>query len=256
MKELKLFSLAIVAMLTFNSCSSDDDGGDNGTDVDLNLTAPRADNHVNTAALPQVILDYISTNYPENTIYEAEIEDNNNYEVELNDETELIFDQQGNFLGIDDDDDDDFGDEHIAPANLPENIRDFVTTYFPGTTIEEAEIENNGNYEIELSNDVELIFDADGEFLGRADDDDNDDKDDDDIAVSDLPQVIRDYITENYPDNSIIEAEKEDDNSFEVTLNNGMELKFDSQGAFVSVDDHNGDDDDDDEDDDDDNSDG
>lgn len=246
MKKLKLFSLAFVAMIALNSCSSDDGGGDTGTDVDLNLTAQRSDNYINTAALPQAILNYVSTNYPDNTIHEAEIEDNNNYEVELNNGVELIFDQQGNFLGIDDDDEDDFGDEDIAPANLPEKIRNFVTTHFAGASIEEAERENNGNYEIELSNDVELIFDADGNFLGRADDDDNDDKDDEDIAVSELPQVIRDYIATNYPDNHIIEAEREDDNTFEVTLNNGMELKFDSEGNFLSVDDHNGDDDDDD----------
>lgn len=245
MKKSKLCSLAVAAIIGFTSCSDDD----NVTEVDLNLTAQTSDAHVNSAALPQAILTYISTNYPENTIHEAEIEDNNNFEVELNNGIELIFDAQGNFLGIDDDDTDDFGDEDIAPGDLPEKIRNFITTHFAGTTIEEAERENNGHFEVELSNDVKLIFDADGNFLGRADDEDNDDKDDDDIAVSELPQVIKDYIAENYPDNTIIEAEREDDDSFEVTLNNGMELKFDAEGNFVSVDDHNGDDDDDDDDD-------
>lgn len=246
MKKLKFLSLAFAATLTFSSCSSDDDG-DMGPDVDLNLTAQLSDDYINTAALPQAILIYISTNYPDNTIKEAEVEDNNNYEVELNNGTELIFDQQGNFLGIDDDGDDDFGDEDIAPGDLPANILDFIATYFPGTTIEEAERENNGNYEIELSNDVEIIFDADGTFLGRADDDDNDDKDDEDIEVSELPQVILDYIETNYPDNAIIEAEREDDNGFEVTLNNGVELEFDADGTFLDAEDHNGDDDDDDD---------
>ena len=244
MKKLKLLSLAFAATLTFSSCSSDDDS-DMGTEVDLNLTAQLSDDYINPAALPQAILNYISTNYPDNTIREAEKEDNNNYEVELNNGVELIFDQQGNFLGIDDDDDDDFGDENIAPADLPANIRNFIATHFPGTTIEEAERENNGNYEIELSNDVELIFDADGKFLGLADDEDNDDKDDDDIDVSDLPQAILDYIATNYPDNTIIEAEREDDNTYEVTLNNGVELEFDSDGKFLNDEDQNGDDDDD-----------
>lgn len=246
MKKLKFLGLAIAATLTFSSCSNDD--GDMETNVDLNLTAQLSDDHINTAALPQAILNYISTNYPNNTIKEAEVEDNNNYEVELNNGTELIFDQQGNFLGIDDDDADDFGDEDIAPGDIPADILNFITTYFPGATIEEAERENNGNYEIELSNDVEVIFDSEGNFLGRADDDDNDDKDDDDIAISELPQVIRDYIASNYPDNTIIEAEKEDDNTFEVTLNNGVELEFDSDGTFLNAEDHNGDDDDDDDD--------
>lgn len=245
MKKLKFLGLALAATLTFSACSSDDSSGDTGTEVDLNLTAQLSDQYINTAALPQAILNYISTNYPNNTISEAEIEDNNNYEVKLNDGTELIFDAQGNFLGIDDNGDDDFGDEDIEPGDLPANILEFIATYFPGATIEEAEKENNGNYEIELSNDVELIFDSEGNFLGRADDDDNEDKDDDDIAISELPQAILDYIATNYPDNTIIEAEREDDNTFEVTLNNGIELEFDSDGNFLSAEDHNGDGDDD-----------
>jgi len=96
---------------------------------------------------------------------------------------------------------------------------------------------------------VELIFDADGKFLGRADDDDNDDKDDEDIEVSELPQAILDYIATNYPNNTIIEAEREDDNTYEVTLNNGVELEFAADGTFLDAEDHNGDDDDDDDDD-------
>ena len=243
-KNLKLLSLALVALLGMNSCSNDDDAGDPGTEVDLNLTAQRSDDHISTASLPQAILDYISTNYPENTIKEAEIEDNNNYEVELNDGTELVFDAQGNFRGIDDDVDEDFDDEDIAPANLPANIREFITTYFPGTTVEEAERENNGNFEVELSNDEELIFDADGNFLGRAEDDDEDERDEEDIAVEDLPQAVQDYIAANYPGVAVIEAEREDDGKFEVTLSNGVELHFDAEGNFIEAEDHNGTDDD------------
>lgn len=100
MKKLKFLGLAFTSVLTFSSCSNDDNSGDMGPDVDLNLTAQRSDDYINTAALPQAILNYISTNYPNNTIREAEVEDNNNYEVELNNGTELIFDQQGNFLEL------------------------------------------------------------------------------------------------------------------------------------------------------------
>lgn len=244
MKKLKIFSLVIMATLIFSSCSSDNENDESGAEADLNLTAQRTDSQINTAALPQAILDYISSNYPENTITEAEREDNNSYEVELNNGIELIFDQEGNFLGIDDDDENDFGDKEISVGDLPAAIRDFISTYFPGTNIEEAEKENNGNFEIELSNDVEIIFDADGNFLGRADDDDNDDIDDEDIEISELPQAILDYIASNYPENTIIEAEIENDSTYEVTLNNGVELKFDAAGNFLEAEDHNGDDDD------------
>lgn len=244
MKNLKILGLAIAGCLTFYACSDDDDTiVDNTPGVDLDATANAADVYVKTSELPQPILDYISTNYPDLTIKEAELEDNGNYEVELSDDNELIFDASGTFLGIDDDLDDDFGDSEISASELPQNILDFLEEYYPGVGVEEAEIENNGNYEVELNNDVEIIFDAEGNFLGQSvDENDSDDMDDEDIAVADLPQVIKDYIATNYPDNTIIEAEKDDD-GFEVTLNNGVEVEFDAEGNFIKAEDNNGDDD-------------
>ncbi|SFN72042.1 PepSY-like domain-containing protein [Salegentibacter flavus] len=247
MKRIKILGITLLTAFIGFSCSSDDDGDTGTAEVDLSATAIKADAHVQTSSLPQPILDYVSANYPGLTIRKAEIEDDDTYEITLSDETELIFDMQGNFLGIDDDDVDDFGDEDLDPSELPQNIQDFIAQYFPGVGIDEAERENNGNYEVELNNDVELIFNADGEFLGKGEDEDDAyDDDDEDIDPADLPQVILDYIAENYPEQTIIEAEKEDD-GYEVTLNNGVELEFDVDGAFISAEDKNGDDDDDDE---------
>ncbi len=241
MKKLKIMSLVLTAFFAIYACSNNDDNGDASPEVDLTAIAFTADSHVNTSALPQPVLDYISEKYPDQTIVEAEIEDNNNYEVQLSSGLELIFDAEGNFLGIDDDGEDDFGDEHLDIASLPQAIKDFLNTYYAGVGIDEAERENNGHIKIELDNDVELIFDTDGNFLGQAEDENgNEDENDEDIEIADLPQAIRDYISTNYPDNSIIEAEKEDD-GYEVSLNDGTELKFDADGNFVSAEDQNGD---------------
>lgn len=239
MKISKILPGVFLLSLLFQSCSE----SENTVEPDLNAVAFSADAHVRTSTLPQSILDYISGNYPDLTIHKAEVEDNGNYEVTLSDDTELIFNAQGSFLGVDDDNEDDFGDEHIQPSDLPQNILDFITANYPDSSIEEAELENNGNYEVKLENGVELIFDGDGNFLGQARDENEDDQGEDheDINPSDLPQLILDYITENYPDNSIIEAEM-DEEGYEITLNNGVELKFDQQGNFISSEDGNGDD--------------
>ena len=238
----------LVLMLLFQSCSESDDTNE----PDLNAVAFSADSHVETSTLPQSILDYITVNYPGLTIVEAEIEDNQNFEIELSNDTELIFNAQGEFLGVDDEENE-FDDEEIDPASLPQNILDFISDNFPGLGIDEAELENNGNYEIELDNDIELIFDGEGNFLGQAKDENEDEEgeDEEDINPADLPQVIQDYITENYPDNTIIEAEVDED-EYEVTLNNGVELEFDLEGNLLNVEDGNGEDDDDDDDGDDD----
>ncbi|MBI6116254.1 PepSY-like domain-containing protein [Salegentibacter maritimus] len=236
----------LVLMLLFQSCSESDDTNE----PDLNAVAFSADAHVETSTLPQSILDYITVNYPGLTIVEAEIEDNQNFEIELSNDTELIFNAQGEFLGVDDEENE-FDDEEIDPAVLPQNILDFISDNFPGLGIDEAELENNGNYEIELDNDIELIFDGEGNFLGQAKDENEDEEgeDEEDINPGELPQIIQDYITENYPDNIIIEAEVDED-EYEVTLNNGVELEFDLEGNLLNVEDGNGEDDDDDDDDD------
>ncbi len=244
MKAKRILPIILLLILLFHSCSE----SENTVEPDLTAVAFSADVHVETSTLPQNILDYISENYPDLTIVEAEIEDNQNFEIELSDGTELIFNSQGEFLGVDNEENE-FDDEEIDPSELPQNILDFINNNFPGVGIEEAELENNGNYEIELENDVELIFDGDGNFLGQAQDENEDDQgeDEEDIAPSELPQVILDYIAENYPDNTIIEAEL-DDEGYEVTLNNGVELEFDLEGNLISVEDGNGDDEDEDDD--------
>ncbi|TBW27827.1 PepSY-like domain-containing protein [Gramella sp. KN1008] len=244
MKTYRILGAVLFAFLLLQACSDDDAIPEQ--EPDLNAVAFSADTHVRTATLPQNILDYITENYPGLTIYEAEIEDNQNYEIELSNGVELVFNSQGEFLGIDNDENE-FDDEEIDPSDLPQNILDFISTYYPGINIEEAELENNGNYEVELDNDIELIFDGNGNFLGQAQDENDDDQgeDEENINPSELPQVILDYIAENYPDNSIIEAEKDDD-EYEVTLNNGVELEFDLEGNFLSEEDGNGDDEDDD----------
>lgn len=250
MKNIRILYLAMFGILSFQSCSNDEDVKN---EADLTAVAFKADVHIRTSTLPQTILNYITTNYPNLTIVEAEEEDNQNIEITLSNGTELVFDSAGNFLGEDNDEDDDFGDHHVNISDLPQPIIDFIFANYSGIAIEEAEIENNGNYEIELENDVELIFDADGKFLGVAhDENDNEqDQDETDIDPADLPQIIKDYINDNYPNNIIIEAEIEEDGSYEVTLNNGVELEFDSAGNFVSAEDGNGEDEDEDDNDDD-----
>ncbi len=56
---------------------------------------------------PIAIDEYIATNYPHTYITEIELDDGEEYEVELCDGTELTFDLEGDFLEAEEDDDDD-----------------------------------------------------------------------------------------------------------------------------------------------------
>lgn len=170
---------------------NDNDGvDDNGTDIDEDGINDEHDDDIDgdgiyndddeyrnlsdtslSATVQEKITAYIQTNYAGETITEVEIE-SQGIEIELTGDVELYFDLNGDFLAFENDYDDDDNDENeynsLSSSNLSEAVQQKITTYvnsnFPNQTIVEVEVENQ-EIEIELSNDVELIFDLNGNFL-------------------------------------------------------------------------------------------
>jgi len=197
---------------------------------------------IDPADLPQTIIDYLAENYPGVDIDEVEYDDDGYYEVELDNGVELYFDEDGNLIGMDDDDEEDEGDEEeIDPADLPQTIIDYLAENYPGVDIDEVEYDDDGYYEVELDNGVELYFDEDGNLIGMDDDDEEDEGDEENIDPADLPQTIIDYLAENYPGVDIDEVEYDDDGYYEVELDNGVELYFDEDGNLIGMDDEDDD---------------
>ena len=183
---------------------------------------------------PNSIDDYITQNYPDTTIEEVELEDDGTYEVELLDGTELIFDVDGNFLAEDKDDESEDGDEMDEDnyvTDYPTAIDDYVAQNHPDATVEEVELDDDGTFEVELSDGTELIFDADGNFLEE--DKDDEDEMDEDNYVTDYPSAIDDYVAQNHPNTTIETVELNDDGSYSVELSDGTELLFDADGNFI-----------------------
>ena len=112
----------------------------------------------------------------------------------LSNYVELMFSLDGTFLGIDDDTNDDFGDVVIIPSDLHNAILNYITTSYPVLIISHAELENNGNYEVQLSDAVVLVFDSTGNFIVTGVDENDIDNDHSDnetvINTSSLPQVV------------------------------------------------------------------
>lgn len=140
----------------------------------------KEDNNINTDELPQAVFEAFSNAYPDAEDVEWELEDGY-YEVEFemgNYEIEVTYDLNGNVIEI---------EEEIDPATLPENIRTYISTNYPDSEIEEAEMitDDDGVFyevEIETANDeeLELLFDEDGNFIEVESEDDDEDDDDDD----------------------------------------------------------------------------
>ena len=74
---------------------------------------------------------------------------------------EIVFELYEDHFDDDDEVDDDM---YVSTTNLPEAILDYLNTNYPNIGIDEVEIED-GMYEIELNNDLELYFDLNGNFL-------------------------------------------------------------------------------------------
>ncbi len=248
MKSLKTTAIAVLTLIAFSSCSKND--GDSTIDLPAG-TALKADAMVKVGDLPQPILDYVTTNYPELTITKSEEEDNGNFEVKLSNHTELIFDAAGSFLGIDDDsgEHDNFGDSNIVPDDLLPAILAYIETNYAEFSIEEASMENNGHIEVTLNDKVVLIFDANGEFVGIGVDEHDSDGDGEyewsdgdhhgggeNIDPAQLPELTLAYLADSYPELEILHAELESEGTYEVTMSNGLEVYFDAEGNFQSTD--------------------
>lgn len=232
MRQTKLFLAFIAVSLIFAACSKDENTNEDSSQQVQSVLFL----NVSTGNYPGDIDTYVSNNYPNDTIEEVYQEDYSNgttkYEVELSNDIELYFDANGNYLGMDDDDD------NVAVSNLPQVIIDYVNNNHSGENIVKAEFETEDGqdiYEVYLSNGMELYFDSNGNYLGMDDDSSY-------INVSALPQSIKDYISNNYPNAAILYAEEDYDDGqtiYEVKLDNGMELEFDSNGNLLSSDDDN-----------------
>jgi ABC-type Zn2+ transport system substrate-binding protein/surface adhesin len=83
-----------------NDDDNDHDNDDNENDDNENEYSSLSSSNL-SQAVQQKIADYISANYPNNSVTEVEIE-NQKIEVELSSGIELIFDLNGNFLRLDD----------------------------------------------------------------------------------------------------------------------------------------------------------
>ena len=251
MKTIQKMSLVALSVLTVVSCSK------NSEDVLNDLPAGvalKADAKVKVGDLPKAILEFVAEEFPELTIDEAEEEYNGNFEVELSNGTELVFDAFGAFLGIDDDSEEngDFDDSDVDIETLLPAILEYVELNYPGEGIDEAEMEHNDQYEVTLNDDDDtvLIFNANGEFLGVGVDENDQDGDGDydweeedghddgeTIDPAQLPEVALAYLEETYyPDHTIVHAEIEDGGEYEVTMSNGHEVYFDAKGNFLSID--------------------
>ena len=148
MKKIIYGALAIVFAMVAISCDDDNDN----------------DKVLEQTELPEAARNFVELHFPQQTItYTARDEDD--YKVILDDGIVIEFNLDGSWDEVK-------GNGVEIPASvigsLPESLLGYLSTNYSGVQIIRLEMDH-GNYEIELSNRLELIFDLDGNFV-RLDD--------------------------------------------------------------------------------------
>ena len=117
-------------------------------------------NSLQTISLPETITQYVNLHFPEQTIIEIdrEIEGFQRiYEIELNDGTEIDITKNGEPLKIE--------TKNAIPVSvIPATVLAYVNANFPQNSIKEWEIKKK-RQKIELTDNRELIFDLEGNFI-------------------------------------------------------------------------------------------
>ncbi len=137
----------------------------------------------------------------------------------------------------------------VAIADLLPAITTYITTNYPGATINVAHTETGGSFDVLITaadgSKIKLNFTADGTFESarvfrtNGNHRHNHDKPQTPVAIADLATSITTYITTTYSGATITSAHKESDGSFDVFITTAaganLNLNFSATGDFVSV---------------------
>lgn len=125
--------------------------------------------------------------------------------------------------------------EPIEISDLSSTITDYVANNYPDATIVRAKTDEEGNIYVGLDSHIILEFDAEGNFVGEFEHHRRGKGEK--IDLSELPTVITDYITENYPNSELKVAFKKEDGYGVGIVTSDDERKvliFDADGNFVA----------------------
>ncbi len=127
-------------------------------------TAVARDDYAHDASvLPQAARTTIENNFKKAQVSVVKVEKTlgrvSEYEVILNDGTEITFDRNGNWENVE------TGRSKSVPAAfIPEAIRKYISSNQPGTRVIGIDKERSG-YDVELANGIDMKFDKAGKFI-------------------------------------------------------------------------------------------
>jgi len=124
-------------------------------------------------------------------------------------------------------------DDIVIPVKkLPNLAQEFLNTHFAGSSVVKAIHDrdiNDNDYTVWLSDGSKVEFNSKGKWESVENKKSN-------VPDSVVPTSIKEYVTTNYPSLAIVKIEQ-NIYGYEVELTNDLDLRFDSNGNFVGLDD-------------------
>ena len=155
MKKLVLV-LSLMSFVSFTTISCSDDDDNHVEVVDYN-------------SLPQNSRTFISTYFPTAAYTVDRVEKYNPaesngavYEVKFKNGTEIDFNSLGDWIEVEGG-----GNEPIPDGFILQPIKDYVYSNYQTARFHQIKRHSNGNFEVELTNDVDLLFNSNGDLLPR-----------------------------------------------------------------------------------------
>ena len=124
-------------------------------------------------------------------------------------------------------------DKPVLPTELPVPITTFIQQNFPGQTISFAkkDLEITGwQYDVVLADGTQIDFDTDEMWDKIQSSMTNP------VPTQLIPAPIVTHLQANFPDAMVLKIDKER-NGYEIELANGLELRYNEQGALMEMDD-------------------
>lgn len=121
-------------------------------------------------------------------------------------------------------------DRLINPGDLPTTASTFISDNFPGASVRNVVKDYDDatyTYQVSLSDGTFIEFRKNGEWKEIENRTTG-------VPTSVVPTKIAEYVTTNYPDNFIVDIER--DHQIDVELNSGLDLDFTKDGDFLRVD--------------------
>ena len=122
-------------------------------------------------------------------------------------------------------------DRAITVDQLPQKAQEFIQKYFPKNEISLAKMEKDfweKKYEVVFVNGEKDEFLKDGSW-------ENVDCKYSTVPTGIVPQAIKDYVSKHYPEAKILKIER-DSKTYEVKLNNQLELEFNKAFQLIDID--------------------